>query len=71
MWLLLSSGMGGTGFVIMVSVINGKKQRGRWQDRSPGAVGEACVLPSREKKARFVIDLTTGKAVPEAAFGRR
>jgi hypothetical protein len=37
----------------------------------PGEVGEAHVPPSREKKARFVIDLTTSKAVPEAAFGRQ
>jgi hypothetical protein len=33
--------------------------------------GEAYVPPGREKKARFVIDLTTSKVVPEAAFGRQ
>jgi hypothetical protein len=33
--------------------------------------GEAYVPPGQEKKARFVIDLTTSKVVPEAAFGRQ
>jgi hypothetical protein len=33
--------------------------------------GEAYVPPGQEKKARFVIDLTTSKAVPEATFGRQ
>ena len=32
--------------------------------------GEAYVPPGHEKKARFVIDLTTSKAVPEAKFGK-
>jgi hypothetical protein len=32
--------------------------------------GEAYVPPGHEKKARFVIDLTTSKAVPEAEFGK-
>ena len=35
----------------------------------PGNVGEADVPPGREKK--LVIDLTTSKVVPEAAFGRQ
>jgi len=33
--------------------------------------GEAYVPPGHEKKARFVIDLQTSKAVPEAAFGKQ
>ena len=33
--------------------------------------GEAYVPPGHEKKARFVIDLTTSKAVPEAEFVKR
>jgi hypothetical protein len=32
--------------------------------------GEAYVPPGREKKARFVIDLTTSKAVPAVEFGK-
>lgn len=32
--------------------------------------GEAYVPPGHEKKARFVIDLQTSKAVPEAEFGK-
>lgn len=32
--------------------------------------GEAYVPPGREKTTRFVIDLTTSKAVPEAEFGK-
>jgi hypothetical protein len=32
---------------------------------------KAYVPPGREKKARFVIDLTTSKVVPEAAFGKQ
>ena len=32
--------------------------------------GEAYVPPGHEKKARFVIDLQTSKAVPEAGFGK-
>jgi len=32
--------------------------------------GEAYVPPGQEKNARFVIDLTTSEAVPEAEFGR-
>ena len=32
--------------------------------------GEAYVPPGHEKKGRFVIDLTTSKAVPEAEFKR-
>jgi hypothetical protein len=32
--------------------------------------GEAYVPPGHEKKARFVIDLTTSKAVPAAEFGK-
>jgi hypothetical protein len=32
--------------------------------------GEAYVPPGHEKKARFVIDLTNSKAVPEAEFGK-
>ena len=32
--------------------------------------GEAYVPPGHEKNARFVIDLTTSKAVPEAEFGK-
>src|SRR6266850_5986718 len=35
LWLWLSSGIGGTVFVIMVSVINGKRQRRSRRDRSP------------------------------------
>jgi hypothetical protein len=34
------------------------------------APGEAYVPPGHEKTARFVIDLTTSKAVPEAEFGK-
>jgi hypothetical protein len=33
--------------------------------------GEAYVPPGHEKKARFVIDLQTSKAVPEAEFGKQ
>jgi hypothetical protein len=33
--------------------------------------GEAYVPPGHEKKARFVIDLTTSKAVPEAEFSKQ
>jgi hypothetical protein len=33
--------------------------------------GEAHVPPGHEKKARFVIDLTTSKAVPEAEFSKQ
>lgn len=36
--------------------------------RDPGD-GEAYVAEGQEKKARFVIDLTTSRAVPEAEFG--
>lgn len=32
--------------------------------------GEAYVPPGHEKKSRFVIDLQTSKAVPEAEFGK-
>jgi len=32
--------------------------------------GKAYVPPGLEKKARFVIDLQTSKAVPEAEFGK-
>jgi hypothetical protein len=32
--------------------------------------GEAYVPPGHERNARFVIDLTTSKAVPEAEFGK-
>ena len=32
--------------------------------------GEAYVPPGHEKTTRFVIDLTTSKAVPEAEFGK-
>jgi hypothetical protein len=32
--------------------------------------GEAYVPPGHTKKARFVIDLTTSKAVPEAEFSK-
>ena len=32
--------------------------------------GQAYVPPGHEKTARFVIDLTTSKAVPEAEFGK-
>ena len=35
------------------------------------ADGEAYVLPGHEKKARFVIDLTTSQAVPQAEFGKQ
>lgn len=34
------------------------------------ADGEAYVPTGREKKARFVIDLTTSRVVPEAEFGK-
>jgi len=51
----------------MVSVINGTKQRLPLRDRSQ--VGEINVPPGH--KARFVIDLTTSKVAPEAAFGRQ
>ena len=33
--------------------------------------GQAYVPPGHEKTARFVIDLTTSKAAPEAEFGKR
>jgi hypothetical protein len=33
--------------------------------------GEAYVPPGHEKKARFVIDLTTSKAVPEGEFSKQ
>jgi len=36
----------------------------------PPGPGEAHVPPGHEKTARFVIDLTTSKAVPEAEFGK-
>jgi hypothetical protein len=32
---------------------------------------KAYIPPGHEKKARFVIDLTTSKVVPEAAFGKQ
>jgi hypothetical protein len=53
----------------MVSVINEKNNAGRG-GIVPGNVGETNVPPGHEK-ARFVIDLTTSKVAPEAAFGRQ
>lgn len=54
---------------------------GNWRDHFAGArrpkeifgelrSGEAYVPPGHEKTTRFVIDLTTSKAVPEAEFGK-
>jgi hypothetical protein len=44
----------------------GGRRRRLWRQRP----GEAHVPPGHEKTARFVIGLTTSKAVPEPEFGK-
>jgi hypothetical protein len=52
----------------MVSVVAEEDNAGR-RGIVPGR-GEAYVPPGHEKKGRFVIDLLTSRAEPEAEFGK-
>src|SRR5438094_7364323 len=56
LWLRLSGGIGGTVFVIMVSVINGRKQHRPWGDRSAETLacnGLCAGRPREESKIRY------------------